>query len=364
MNLVARRAELGAVEPHEGLQERAPVRRRSRIYDIIMHGADDGVVARHHFMQWRILDRKAAVAHRVGDIDDRVARDAAESGLGLGRVDLLFRRLLEPAVEEHGMVVAAGAPLRRLDAGRLLHVFDGLAIELIVERREVVHRAVPLLVGIFVAVTADLRIEEKARGDQAAGVGVGAGRKEGTVRATALVFHRGRSHRRVDDTVAFDRKPMQAQPTARRQQHTHRDCRAERPGPSPLHAKRPRQKQQRTDQPQRAMRDDHGHVRNRRADDAQHQPEGAAGGEHRKGQARIPAQPVHTLVRAEPQRGQESDAEANVNKDVRDVEDAGGRIGPDPAGVEEQQQKPGGEGSWSIHGWWRGRINRKAGRLM
>ena len=64
---------------------------------------------------------------------------------------------LEAAVEEDGVVVAAGAPLAALRAAELLHVLDRLPVELVVERREVVHRALPLLVDILVALAAELR---------------------------------------------------------------------------------------------------------------------------------------------------------------------------------------------------------------
>ena len=62
-------------------------------------------------VQRRVLDREVALAHRAADVRDRVARRAAEPGLRLGRVDLLLDRRVEPAVEEHRVVVAAGAPL-------------------------------------------------------------------------------------------------------------------------------------------------------------------------------------------------------------------------------------------------------------
>src|SRR5256886_15029689 len=62
------------------------------------------------------------------------------------------------SVEQRG-IVAAGAPLRGLYAGDVLHVFDTLAIPLIVEGREVVHRTVPLGVNVRVATLAGVRFQ-------------------------------------------------------------------------------------------------------------------------------------------------------------------------------------------------------------
>ena len=208
MHLVARRTKLGAVLPHERLYEGSAVGGRRGVDDVAVDGANDGIPARHQRMQGRILDREPTVAHRVRDARNRMARNAPQPGLRLGRVDLPDGGFLEPAVEEHGVVVAAGAPLRSFDAGGLLHVLDGLAIELVVERREVVHRFVPLLVDVLVALTAEFRIKEEIRRDVASRIGLRGRREERASHASAFVLHRPGRFQRVHDAVLGRREPV------------------------------------------------------------------------------------------------------------------------------------------------------------
>ena len=116
-------------------------------------------------MQRRILHGEIAVAHAAAHVHDGVARHAAQPGLRFRRIDLFLDRPVEAAVEEDGVIVAAGAPLAGPRADHVLHVLDGLAVELVVERREVVHRALPLLVDVLVALAAGFRIHEEVRRD-------------------------------------------------------------------------------------------------------------------------------------------------------------------------------------------------------
>ena len=101
-----------------------------------------------------------------------------QAGLRFRRVDLLLDRPVEAAVEEHRVVVAAGAPFRRLRADGVLHVLDRLAVPLVVERRKVVRRRVPLVVDVLVAAAARCAGHEEVRRDGAADVGVGRRGKE------------------------------------------------------------------------------------------------------------------------------------------------------------------------------------------
>src|SRR2546426_10333367 len=80
-----------------------------------------------------------------------MAGRARQSRLRLGGVDLLLDWPVKAAVEEHCMIVAARAPLRRACAGNVLHVFNRFPIPLVVERGEVMRRRVPLLVNVRVA---------------------------------------------------------------------------------------------------------------------------------------------------------------------------------------------------------------------
>ncbi len=112
-----------------------------------------------------------------------------------------FDRGVEHPVEEHRVVVAARAPLRRLRAHRVLHVLDGLAVPLVVEGGEAVGRRAPLLVDLLVAAPALLRGHEEVGRDHPAHVGLGGGGKEGSLRPLALPLHRHGRERGVDDAV-------------------------------------------------------------------------------------------------------------------------------------------------------------------
>ena len=170
VNLVTRRAELRGLFPMERLDERVAVRLRVELDELVVHGAKETVLARRQIVQRRVLDDEVPLAHRALHARDRVARGARESGLRLRRVDLLLDRAVEPAVEEHRVIVAAGAPLRRLRADDVLHVLDRLAVPLIVERREVMRRGVPLVVDVLVASAARGARHEKVGRDDAADV--------------------------------------------------------------------------------------------------------------------------------------------------------------------------------------------------
>src|SRR5258708_7899805 len=95
------------------------------------------ILARGQLMQRPELDGESSVAHRGVYMGDRVAGHAPQSILRFRGVHLFLDRALEPAIEKDGMIVTPGTPLAALDARDILHVFDGLPIELVVERREV-----------------------------------------------------------------------------------------------------------------------------------------------------------------------------------------------------------------------------------
>src|SRR5205085_2151756 len=112
--------------------------------------AQQPVVGRSEAMQGRVHDRKPAVAHGAVHVDDRVTGHTAEPVLSFWSLHLVLDRLLKTSVEENGVIVATGAPFAPLCAAQLLHMLDGAAIKAVVEGREVVHRALPLLVDILV----------------------------------------------------------------------------------------------------------------------------------------------------------------------------------------------------------------------
>ena len=120
-----------------------------------------------------------------------MAGRARQSRLRLGGVDLLLDRPVKAAVEEHCMIVAARAPLRRASAGNVLHVFNRFPIPLVVERGEVMRRRVPLLVNVRVAarLPAGLRFHKEIRGNETPRVGFGGRRKERGVFADPFACH-------------------------------------------------------------------------------------------------------------------------------------------------------------------------------
>ena len=95
----------------ERLEEDFAVRLRIDVGQLVVHESEQRVVARREVVERRVLDLEVALAHRAADLGDRVAGRAAEARLRFRRVDLLLDRPIEPAVEEHRVIVAAGAPL-------------------------------------------------------------------------------------------------------------------------------------------------------------------------------------------------------------------------------------------------------------
>ncbi len=105
-------------------------------------------------MQRRILDGEIAVAHAAAHMHDGVARHAPQAVLRFGRVYLFLHWAVETAIEKHGVVVTPRAPLAPLRAAQFLHVKNGAAIELVIERREVVHGRLPLFVDVLMTLAA------------------------------------------------------------------------------------------------------------------------------------------------------------------------------------------------------------------
>src|SRR5207237_10247773 len=99
------------------------------------------------------------------------------------------------------VVVASRAPLARLRPEDRLHVLDRLPIELVVERREMMDRALPLLVDVLVALAARRRVHEEIRRDDAADVRLRRRREERRRRSTSLSLHRQRRRGWIDDAA-------------------------------------------------------------------------------------------------------------------------------------------------------------------
>src|SRR5205807_1425530 len=103
---------------------------------------------------------------------------------------------------EDGGIMASTAPFRGLGADRILHVLDRLAIPLIIERREMVHRTEPLVVNVFVTALAGIRFHEKLAGDFLLAVDLGGTGEEVALCPVALSVHVVRRHGRVLNSAA------------------------------------------------------------------------------------------------------------------------------------------------------------------
>ena len=230
----------------------------------------------------------------------------------------------------------------------VLHVLDRLPVPLVVERREVVGRAVPLVVDLPVAAGAVVAFHEEVGGDHATDVGLGGGREERSVRTLALAIHRRRGQGGVHDRIGR-RKEVDAEPRARRRDGEER--RNAGPAPSATGDERPRvtqpgrerQESSQADEPD--VRVQQGPERTCRAGDEQHRAHGRAEakGECRRSPEGFEGRPVAPGQTAERRgRGQ---ADEHVQHDVAEVDHAG--IGPrrevdavEPEGHQHAHQDP------------------------
>src|SRR5206468_5871268 len=119
----------------------------------------------------------------------RMTRRARQPRLRFGRLDLFLDRTIEAAVEEDSVIVAPRAPLRRLSTDDVLHVLDGLAIPLVVERRKMMGRRAPLFVDVAMTPPARLAGQEEVGGDDASNVRIGRRWKEWARRPSSLFIH-------------------------------------------------------------------------------------------------------------------------------------------------------------------------------
>src|SRR6266480_5175921 len=97
--------------------------------------------------------------------------------------------------------MAAGAPLGRTRTSDFLHVLDALAVPLVVEGREMMHRAVPLLVDVGMAALAGVRFHEVLGGNIAAVSRLRGAGEELPLRTVAFAVHSLRRHQRIGDAV-------------------------------------------------------------------------------------------------------------------------------------------------------------------
>src|ERR1700756_1222138 len=169
----------------------------------IVEAADDGIFAGGEFVEFWIFEDEIALAHGAFHLNDAVAHHAAEAGAGFGLVDVLLDGRVHHAAEEESGIVAACAPFGLFHSVDFLHVLDAFAIPLIVEGREVVHGALPLLVDVRVATLAGLGFQEIVGGDVVAVFGLHGAGEEFAVGAVALLIHGGRGDGGIADAVGI-----------------------------------------------------------------------------------------------------------------------------------------------------------------
>src|SRR6267378_7201558 len=169
----------------------------------IVQAANDGIFAGGKFVELRIFEDEVALAHGAFHLNDAVAHHATEACAGFRLVDVLLDGRVHHAAEEQGGIVAAGAPFGLFYAVDFLHVFDAFAIPLIVEGREVVHGALPLLVDVGVAAFAGLRFQKVVGGDVVAVFGLDGAREKFAAGAVAFLIHGGRGDGGVVDAVGI-----------------------------------------------------------------------------------------------------------------------------------------------------------------
>ena len=166
LDLVAGRAELGS--PVEGFQEGLPVQRRLHPDQEPVDRQERLVLREGERVLLGLLDDVGAVAAKVLDLGDRVARHAGQALLRLPGIvgKLRLGRRAHLSREQDDRIMAAGAPLGALAADPVRHHLDALAVERIVERGKAVCRALPLvervgMAGLAVVVGRQLlRVEE------------------------------------------------------------------------------------------------------------------------------------------------------------------------------------------------------------
>ena len=201
VDFVAGRTELRSIRAHERLQESAAMRFRIEANDKIVQLADEKIFAGGEFMELRIFQEEIALAHGALHFHDAVAHQAAKAGARFRAVnDLLDGRIEEAAVKQRG-IVAAGAPLGGTNAGDILHVLDTLAVPLIVEGREMVHRAVPLLVNVRMAALASVGFHEVLGGNVATMFSLRGTGEEFSLGAVAFAVHGFRGHQRIGNVI-------------------------------------------------------------------------------------------------------------------------------------------------------------------
>ena len=202
MHLVADGTELRRLRAHERLEKDPAMRFGIQPDHEIVQRTRYRILRRSQFVQFGILEIKIGLAHRAFHAGDGMAHHATQSGLRFRTMhDLLDRRIHQAAVE-NGRIVASAAPFRGLGADGILHVFDRLAVPLIIKRRKMVRRTEPLVVDILVATLAGVGLHEKLAGDFLLSIDLRGTGKKRTLRTIALAIHVVGRHGGIFNAVA------------------------------------------------------------------------------------------------------------------------------------------------------------------
>src|ERR1700687_2791475 len=117
-------------------------------------------------------------------------------------MDLIANGRIKLAAEKKRRIMAASAPFRRAHAGDVLHILDALSVPLIIEGREVVRGAIPLLVNIGVAPFAGCRLHKEFGGNFSAIHGLGRTRKKRTGWTVTFTVHGGGRDGRIGNSIS------------------------------------------------------------------------------------------------------------------------------------------------------------------
>src|SRR6266852_9100164 len=112
--------------------------------------------------------------------------------------------------------MAAAAPFRWLHAAHVLHVFNALAVPLVVERRKMMRRALPLFINVSVTTLAGLRLQKITRRNVFAIGGLRGTGEKLPVRAVAFLIHGSRRKRRILHSIRVLPQIRACVPTAPR----------------------------------------------------------------------------------------------------------------------------------------------------
>ncbi len=162
MHFVARGAKFRRFLAHERLHERAAMRLGVQIGDECVELANKRILLDAMLMQRRILDRRnrpCPIVLPTCTMEWHETQPRPFCASGVSTCSLIGRS--KRPLKKTAWSWQPAHHLLPLDAAQFLHVKDGGFVERIVERREVVHGALPLLVDVFVTFTAELRIHEE-----------------------------------------------------------------------------------------------------------------------------------------------------------------------------------------------------------